>query len=265
MTGQTDTDTMQVLAWAVDRLQPSKTRTALSKLLHTLEAAQHLTDTVTERAHSDKEARSTALQAARAELAREPRQANLQHLCDVLTHAQAADALHAIEEREAATVTANLKQAAAATFRAHALELLPLVTAERCREVTRCGSDTVAAEARFLWAALNVQLHPQLPNELVLPQAMRNRRTAIPNGLVPLTWQDHEPATLRASLAWLWLALDARDFVQVTAPLSARQASQGMPRDTNGKCLRVTAIVEVLPTVPQAVPRLLKRMQFFPA
>jgi len=247
-------------AWLIDRLdgeQPA--RAALKAAVARLDAAQHLHDARHVAMHEARTALEKHLHEAQNKLQAHPRPATLDAYCAAVSDRTTLLMQHDTERQANETVLSAARGAVTAMLSRHSIALLPVLTAERCQEVTRCGSDAVSPQAHQLHARIDVRLHPQLPPELTLPILLRTARVAAQLRTLPLTWSEHDSAAFRASLAWCWLELDAGRYVEVNAPLTNKQKAQGLPPDTNGKCLRFTQVCDVLPPVQPAKPLTKKR------
>jgi hypothetical protein len=252
----TDTDQLRNLTeWMLDRLdrqQPA--RAALSKAAARLDAAQRLHDTRHTAMQLEVAALNSDTQRTLTDLHARPSAATLAAYCAATDYLATSRERHATERDALGGTLAAARAGIAATVRLHSAALLPLVTAERCHEVTRCGVDAVPPQARALHSMLDLRLHPSLPPELTLPVAMRSTRNAAPLSALPLTWSQHDTAALRASLAWCWLELHAGRFIEANAPLNTRQKAERAALNSNGKCLRLVSACDALPAVQPTVP-----------
>lgn len=257
----TDTDHLHALTeWMLgrlDRKQPA--HAALTKAATRLNAARRLHDTRRTEMQQEAATRNNDTQRTLSELHSRPTAATLAAYCTATGDEAATRERHATERAALDGTLAAARTEVTATVRQHSIELLPLLTAERCREVTRWGADAVPTFARDLHAMLDLRLHPMLPPELTLPPALRSARHAAPLSALPLTWSQYDTAALRASLAWCWLELDAGRYIEANAPLSARQKLDRAAPDTNGRCLRLVSPCDDLPPVQPSVPLTPKR------
>lgn len=142
---------------------------------------------------------------------------------------------------------------AGALLRGHevAAELLPMIAAERCINLTACNDDAVSRELRCLWRSMDFRWHPRWQandDELTLPQRLVSHPNAVPHGNLPLTWSPYDCERMRASLAWVWQQLAARRFAIVPQPTGNLSAKPEQPQ----MCIKLTAFFDgELPKVPK--------------
>lgn len=248
-----DTELRTVLDWCATHHDAS---TALKRdakrCRQQLDAATHtLTQLVSDNDSELHTIRARQNDALRA-LLDEPTRGNVRNVSDTIALLDDTQQRTLREVRAAEQAAVHARHQASTALQSHWRDLLHLVATERCRNVTACGNDAVPTEVHWAWRLVNFRWHPTWDDALHLPAKFYVQPFSATARDLPLTWNRDEPATYRASVAWVWQQVAAGNCAAVSVPLRPAERSRGLRPGTHGACLRVTSQVEHLPQVPPA-------------
>jgi hypothetical protein len=147
------------------------------------------------------------------------------------------------------TALANARETAGAVFRMHCADVLHLVAVERCKQPATCGDDSVPSVVRNAWRRLQFHWHHNLDEQLLMPAKFYVLPFTATAHDLPLTWLATEPDQLRASLQWCWQQIATGNVAWVPRPLTRGQRQRGRQPGDNGRCLKFTQQVDMLPDV----------------
>lgn len=179
-----------------------------------------------------------------------PTRANARAVVDLQQQNDSATQLQLRETRAAERAAAQARATGSQVFHDHVLTLLRLVAIERVRDVTACGDDAVQPIVRNVWRRLQFTWYPQTDDMLLLPHQFHSEPRNPQSYHLPLTWSAQDPQAYRASVAWCWQQIAAGRFERVDKPLTKTDRKRGLLPGAHGKCVRITANVDLLPAVP---------------
>jgi hypothetical protein len=258
----TEPQLRDALTWCTDNTLASvELRDAAARRLRVLDTANRLHENVVHANSDELLALKHDHQQALVQLVDDPTSDNLRAVSDLVLHLDVTKQRQLRDVRAAEYAVNQAGAVAGQITRDYHDEILQLVAAARCVDVTACGDDAVQPTVRWVWNRLQFRWHPRFDDTLTLPQQFHAQPFTASRHHLPITWHELDSADYRASVAWVWQQIAAGNFERVPMPLTLDQRKQGMQPGALGNCVRITSDVDVLPRVPAAKqqPQVLRR------